>query len=159
MSPLRKLTVADVFRIDENPPIMVDLDEDFSAVIECFTSDAEARGIFVADCDNRLLGVITLTNLLDWARIKLGEYFHAPSPDPEETIRLSKLIHASKAGEVMHPESQRAGVKPSDTLGDAMELMIELDIIVLPVIDENNKIIGDLKLSELLAGITPKRGV
>jgi CBS domain-containing protein len=104
----------------------------------------------VADGDGRLLGVITRTDLLDWARVKLGAALQAPLPTLEKKLRLISLIHASTAGQVTHPDSERAGIKPDDSLAQALRLMIELDLIVLPVVDEAKRSIGDLKLSELL---------
>jgi CBS domain-containing protein len=44
-------------------------------------------------------------------------------------------------------------VKPDDSLAHALRLMIELDLIVLPVVDKANRVVGDLKLSELLAAV------
>jgi Mg/Co/Ni transporter MgtE len=66
---------------------------------------------------------------------------------------LISLIHASTAGQVMRSDSHRAAVKPDDSLAHVLRLMIELDLIVLPVVDKANRVVGDLKLSELLAAV------
>jgi CBS-domain-containing membrane protein len=154
MRTLQKLTVRDAYNLDLSPALIVGPDEDFSQVIKRFASSPELRGIFVAGADQQLLGVIARTDLLDWARAKLGAILQGPIRDIDKTLRLVNLMRASTAGQVMHPKSSRAGVKPEDTLSLALRRMIELDLIVLPVVDGDNRIVGDLKLSELLARVT-----
>ncbi|MGB2908980.1 MAG: hypothetical protein WBF05_07330 [Anaerolineales bacterium] len=51
----------------------------------------------------------------------------------------------------MNPNNEMAAVRLENTANDAMRKMFELDIIVLSVIDDANQIIGDIKLSEILA--------
>ena len=153
MQTLQKLMIRDVYGFDTNPSLIVGPDEDFADIIQRFANLPELRGIFVADTEQRLLGIITRTDLLDWARMKLSPVSQVLSPHHEKTFRLISLIHASTAGQVMRPDSHRAAVKPDDSLAHALRLMIELDLIVLPVVDEANRIVGDLKLSELLAAV------
>jgi len=155
---LQKLTVKDAYHLDLTPSLIVDPDEDFSQVIKRFASIPEARGIFVADEDRHLLGVITRSDLLDWARVKLGAFLHTPPANREKTLRLITLMNASTAGQVMHPDSNRAAVKADASLAHALRLMIDLDLIVLPVIDETTRIVEDLKLSEILGRIVEDEG-
>ncbi len=70
--------------------------------------------------------------------------------NPDKTIRLGNLIDASVAGDVLRPETKQAAVLVDDTLAQALSIMLESDLIVLPVIDETQQIIGSLTLSELL---------
>ncbi len=153
MLTLKKLTVRDAYNFDPHPSLIVGPDEDFAETIQHFANLPELRGIFVADSEKRLLGVITRRDLLAWARVKIGspEEIISSSPKVEEAIRLINLLHASTVGQFMHPDSHRSAVKPDDSLAYALRLMIELDLIVLPVVDEANRIVEDLKLSELLA--------
>ena len=153
MRTLQKLSVRDAYSFDTNPPLIVGPDEDFADIIQRFANLPELRGIFVADGEQHLLGVITRTDLLDWARMKLSPASQVLFPHQEKTFRLIGLIHASTAGQVMKPDSHRAAVKPDDSLAHALRLMIELDLIVLPVVDEANRIVEDLKLSELMARV------
>lgn len=153
MLTLQKLTVRDAYNFDPHLSLIVGPDEDFVKIIQRFASLPELRGIFVADSEQRLLGVITRTDLLDWARMKLSPLSQGFSPRQEKTFRLISLIHASTAGQVMHPDSHRSAVKPDDSLAHALRLMIELDLVVLPVVDEANRIVEDLKLSELMARV------
>ena len=150
MNTLQKLTVKDAYRIDDENPILVKLTAEFSQIIYNFAHHAELRGVFIVEDDNRFAGVITRTDLLDWARAKLGALFLKPLTNTEETIRLASLIDASTAGEVLRPETKKAGVSAQDTLANSLRIMIETNLTVLPVINESQHIIGNLTLSELL---------
>lgn len=151
MLTLKNLQVKDAYTLDLIPSLIVQPDEDFSEVVRRFATMPEVRGIFVADTHNHLLGVITRRDLLDWSRLRIGAFLHAVSPDIESNVRLVKLMGASTAGQVMHPQSRRSAVTVDDSLADALRLMIELDLVVLPVVDDHNHIIEDLKLDEILS--------
>ena len=147
---LRKLTVKDAFRLDDEDPIIVRLGDEISQIIYNFAQQTDLRGVFVVDKDERFLGVITRTDLLDWARVSLGAILLKPLPDADKTIRLSSLINASTVGDILRQETINVAVILTDSLANALHLMIESDLIVLPVIDESMNIIGNLSLSELL---------
>ncbi len=68
----------------------------------------------------------------------------------DKTIRLITLIGASTVGDILRQETKKAAVLANDTLAHALQMMIETDLIILPVIDESQHIIGSLTLSELL---------
>ena len=150
MITLQKLTVKDAYQLVDEDPILVRLTDEFSQVINNFVHHAELRGVFVVDDDNRFSGVITRTDLLDWARVKLGAVLLKPLTDTDKTIRLITLIGASTVGDALRPDTKKAAVLANDTLAHALRMMIEADLILLPVIDESQHIIGSLTLSELL---------
>jgi CBS-domain-containing membrane protein len=151
MITLQKLKVKDAYRLDKNQPILIKLSAEFSQVIINFTHHVELRGIFVVDDKNRFLGVITRTDLLDWARVKLGAITLQPLTDMNKTIRLATLIRASQLGDILRPETKQAAVRVDDNLGHALKVMVNTDLIVLPVINDEKRVIGKLKLSEVLS--------
>lgn len=150
MITLQRLTVKDAYRLDDEDPVILRLNDEISQVINNFADHAGLRGVFVVDDDNRFLGVITRTDLLDWARVKIGAVFLKPLIDMDKTIRLISLIDASTVGDILRQETNKVVVFANDTLAHALQMMIEADLIVLPVIDESQHIIGSLTLSELL---------
>jgi CBS domain-containing protein len=150
MIKLEKIIVKDVIRLDDDRPILLRLSDDFSQVIKNFSQHIEIKGIFVVDEDGRFLGVITRTDMLDWARAKLGTILYKPLTDMNETIRLVTLIGASKVGDILRPETKDAAVNQDDTLGEALKIMVDIDLIVLPVVDESSRVVGRLRLSEIL---------
>lgn len=150
MRKLSQLPIYEIYGIDEELPIIVSQEEEFARVINLFAASSEARGIFVTDHNGQFAGVITRSDLLDWARVQVGDLFREISQSQDKTIRLSNIIHATTVGEIMNPNSVMAAVRLEYTAQDALRLMFKLDIIVLPVIDDANQIIGDIKLSEIL---------
>ena len=107
MITLQKLTVKDAYLLVDEDPILVRMTDEFNQVINNFAHHAELRGIFVIDDDNRFSGVITRTDLLDWARAKLGAFLLKPLTTTDKTIRLVKLIKASTAGDVLRPDTEK----------------------------------------------------
>jgi len=152
MKVLQNATVADVYSMDRRPSLLVQPEEDFTTVVRRFAERPEIRGIFVVDTQGRLLGVITRRDLLDWARVQIGGASLSTQDGwLAEDVRLASLMRAVTAGEVLRPNSERAAVRPQDTLAEALQRMIALDLICLPVIDAQGRVQGDLKLTEVLA--------
>ena len=151
MITLQRLTVKDAYRLDDEDPVILRLNDEISQVINNFANHADLRGVFVVDDDNRFLGVITRTDLLDWVRVKIGAFFLKPLLiDVDKTIRLISLIDTSTVGDILRQETNKVAVFANDTLAHAAQMMIEADLIVLPVIDESQHIIGSLTICELL---------
>ena len=151
MKRLKNVTVKEAYTFDQTPSLIVKPEDNFVDVVRLFSDQPELRGIFVADESCHLLGVITRRDLLDWARIQLGATFHAPDEHwLKEDVRLYELMRASSAMEVARPDSTDAAVRLDDPLAEALRKMLVIDLICLPVIDDDGVIIGDLKITELL---------
>ena len=151
MQLLEKLSVGDSYQPDRRPSLLIAPDDRFAAIVQRLARQPELRGTFVVDDEQRLLGVITRRDLLDWSRAQLGASLQAPFKGAEETLRLASLINASKVGQVMRANSNKAAVKEGNSLAHALRLMVELDLIVLPVVDSYRRVIGEIRLSDILA--------
>ena len=141
--------VKDAYNITKMSSLIIDENETLVNVIKRFVKNPELRGIFLVDKKKKLKGAITKTDLLNIVKVKLGK-------DVDEIpLRILVLKHLSdvKVNEIVSMFSERAGVKLNDSLDKALELMIKMDLIDIPVVDEDNKIIGDLTLSEILLKI------
>ena len=57
---------------------------------------------------------------------------------------------SAKARDAIHPDSQQAVVQPDDPVDHAVQLMLEHDLIAIPVVDDERRILGDLTLSRVL---------
>jgi CBS domain-containing protein len=150
MKNLQGLHVKDAYRLHDEDPILVTCEDEIDQVIENFAQFTELSGIFVVEEEGRFAGVITRTDLLDWARVKVGAALMRPLQDRSKALRLISLIHASKVSDILRQGTKRAAVTPDETLADALRTMIEADLVILPVINEARHIIGSLTLSELL---------
>ena len=153
MQNLQGLHVKDAYRLNDEEPIVVKLEDEIDHVIENFAQHSELSGIFVVEEEARFAGVITRTDLLDWARVKVGATLMRPLQDRSKALRLISLIHASQVSDILRQGTKKAAVNPDDTLARALRRMIEADLVILPVLDENEHIIGSLTLSELLSRV------
>jgi CBS-domain-containing membrane protein len=150
VNTLQKKFVKDAYHLDEEDLILVNLSDDFSHIIHNFALHCELRGVFVVDDDSRFLGVITRTDQLEWAQAKLTAFFLKPLTDMDKTMRLITLIGSASVGDILRTETKNAAVLADDSLAHALKKMIETDLIILPVIDESQQIIGSLTLTEIL---------
>jgi len=65
MHNLLGLKVKDAYRLNDENPIVVRLNDEIGKIVDSFTFHAELSGIFVVENDGRFSGVITRTDLLD----------------------------------------------------------------------------------------------
>lgn len=142
-----KLHVRDVFDPARTLALIVDEDTPFEEVIRRFAERTDLRGIFVVDAKRRLTGVITRTDLLSWASL----VFRSPGPPSRVGWgRLFRLARATTAKEACQPHSHLSRVSPDDPLDEALARMVAHKLIDLPVVDADGRILGDLRLTELL---------
>jgi CBS-domain-containing membrane protein len=122
MKVLENLTVRDACHLREEDPILVRMGDEIGLVIKNFTRHDELKGIFVIDNEDRFLGVITRTDLFDWARVKFGAYFLKPLADSDKTLRLISLINASTVGDMLRPETINSTILAEDSLAHALKV-------------------------------------
>jgi len=145
------LLVSDVYKVHGSISISINSDSSVVEVIASFARKPSLGGIFLVDLKLRFVGLITRTDLLKWAHIKLlgGKGRHE--------IVVSELFRISDARmaiELMNPDTRILSVKESDTLQAALDKMLDYKQDIIPVIDDEGRILGDLGLSEVLwAGI------
>jgi len=118
--------------------------------IRHFAKDPCCGGIFIIDKDKRFKGVMTRYDLLTWAKFKMGAGIESNAISMEE---IHKYVHSTKIEEFINKYSDRICLTLDNSLLDALNLMLSEDLITVPVVDERGKILGDLKLSEVLTKI------
>ncbi|MBI4258287.1 MAG: CBS domain-containing protein [Thaumarchaeota archaeon] len=96
----------------------------------------------MTDNKGKLVGVVTRIDLVNLAKFKLGADLSIDA--------LRKFLLASSVRDVIHPYSWKSGVTPEDSIIRALDIIIQHDLIDIPVIDKKGRILGDLKLSEVL---------
>lgn len=119
-------------------------------VLRCFAQETCVRSLFVTDAEGRLVGVITRSDLVHWARLRLGTALRGVAGEPETILRLVQLIRASTAGEAVHPQSGGVAVRLDEPLDLALQRMLQADLIAIPVVDDEGRVVGDLTFSRVL---------
>ena len=134
--------------IDRTPSIVADPDISFLEVLRRFAKHASVRGVFVVDRNQKLVGVLTRQDLLAWVGVTFGsEWFVRRLP----AARLTRLAHAETVRAACRPDSHLTAVRPSDAIDVALADMVAFDLIDVPVVDERGRLVGDLRLTEVVA--------
>jgi CBS-domain-containing membrane protein len=141
--------VKDVFEIAKTLSLIVDEEEQITSIIKHYAEKPSLRGIFVVDKEQRLKGLITHSDLLQWAKYKIGADIERPTHIDE----INRYVYSTIAKDIINRYSSETYVKPEDSLISALEMMLNKDLITLPVVDDQKKIVGDLILSEVLDAI------
>jgi predicted transcriptional regulator len=144
-----KLFVKDVFE-SRTLSLIVDEEEQINEIIKHYAEDPSLSGIFVVDKKQKLKGVITRNDLLQWAKFKIGADIGSATVYVDE---INRYAFSTTAKEIMYRYSVETFVKPEDSLESALDMMLNEDILSIPVVDEEKKIVGDLTLSEVLNAI------
>ena len=144
-----KLTkVAQVCQISQMLAIIVHQDTLLETAIRHTVDNPHVRGIFLVDDADKLVGVVNSHDLLLWVRIHLGM---APLKNTVSAGKLRRLLFAERILDLARAGSQFAAVQMDTSLADVLDVMSQYDLVDIPVLDENGRIVNDLRLSEVLA--------
>ncbi len=140
--PIDKVSVRDVYDPELGHCEILRPDESLEQIIRKFAERADLHGFFVVDETGKLLGVITRIDLLNFAKFKIGGHLQLST--------LRKFIFSSKVKDIIHPLSLNIAVTLEDHLLKVLDIMVEHDLIDVPIVDKEGRVIGELKLSDIL---------
>ena len=129
--------------------VILPQDEPLRSTISQFASDPSLRAIFLVDSHQRFAGAINRHDLLKWARVQLGGRGVAGSGVPDFLHHLA----ATKARDIAQGDWRSLGVKPEDPIDRALDHMLSFDLTAIPVLDHDGKVLGDIRLSQVLSAI------
>ena len=135
-------TVKDAYRLIVKDPIRVHKDMQLHEVVERILAEPRTRSAYVVDDKGRLIGMIALKQMLQGIGRSISHIIDSKNKkamDPQN-------MHFSVKGSMMIPPT----VEEGELLLSALEKMIESGLEDLPVIDEDNKLIGELNGFEIL---------
>lgn len=146
------LKVKDVYH-SQTYSLIVDKDTPIEDIIKSFVEKPVLRAIFVVDEKNKLMGVITLSDLISWAKLMTGVL---PAKDVEDLSEAIRVSLSKTAGGLVREETKDAAVQLDDSISDALDKMLKLELIGIPVVNKRGKIVGDLQTFEILKVILEK---
>ena len=138
---MKKLTVARARKLIVERPVVVHKDETLPELVLAITTDPKTRSIYVVDDDERLIGMITIHDIINVA---------FPTLATLDTLgyRTSKLLSVKTAEDMVTGTLIYA--KDDEPLEDVLRRMIDHNIEELPVVDDNLHVIGEINLLEML---------
>jgi predicted transcriptional regulator len=143
---MKTILVRDVHRLHGTASICMDEESALEDIISSYAHEPAIRGVFLVDEEQRFAGVLSRAAILKWADYQLYGKWKAGVPNSEVTNKIS----AVKAKYLARGDWHSLGVREDDNLAEAFKQMMSFGEDIVPVIDKDGKIIGDLRLSELL---------
>jgi CBS-domain-containing membrane protein len=123
-------------------------DTSMEYIIGRFAQESCLHGVFLVDSRQRLSGIITDRDLLKWARYKL---FGGKGRREISAWDFFRIVEAKNVKELLAIADVRSlVVNKTDSLQTALDKMLDHDICVLPVVDEEGRILGGITLSEVM---------
>ena len=116
-------------------------------IAKAFIIKPNLKSVYVVDDKLRLLGNITLKNLIKHEFIGLV-------PSSFEYFDALEFIGKKTAEDLM---TRAIYVKDNDSLKDAFVKMYEHDVEELPVVDDDHHLIGNIDIIELLSYLIEKK--
>lgn len=111
-----------------------------STIDEAFEAITQKKGLRllpVVDDEHKLIGIVPIETLIE---------FYGAKYMPDVLTQFSHLL-AKKVKNIMN---QPVSVHLEDNFTNALKIMIETKITDIPVVDDENKLIGSLDCYELL---------
>jgi len=143
---VKTVRVEDVYRLHGTASAMVQDDVLLEDLIIKFAREPNLCGVFLIDPQQRFAGMIARADLLKWSTVVLlgGKVSIASSGE------AYRIMLATKARDLRREDWPFLGVKKTDTLQTALNQMIDSGEDIIPVLDSEGRILGDLRLSEVL---------
>jgi CBS-domain-containing membrane protein len=145
---MQTVPVAEVCKQSTMQAMVVDRDAPLAEAVRQFASNHDLRGIFLVDEQGQLAGVINKQDLLHWVSMLVEKPI---SREPMSVGQIRRLVNARRMADLAAPGSENAALRLEETLAEALQKMTYFNLSDMPVVDENNQIINDLRLSEILA--------
>jgi CBS-domain-containing membrane protein len=144
---VKTILVKDVYQLHGTATASIPEDTSLEHIISRFAHETGLRGVFLIDARQRFSGVITRADLMKWAHLQL---FSGKGPHDMAIIDFFRIVDAKKAKDLVSGDPKAITIKETDTLQTALDKMLDPEEDVLPVVDNERRIIGDLRLSEVL---------
>ena len=135
--------VSDVRHIHTLAPITVEADASIASILEAGIAERHCNNVYVVDSQKKLLGVIKTKDILK-RLFPVTSLANGISGGVGEI----PVFNAIAAKELMIPAQS---VTDSTSLAKIASIFFRENILEMPVVDDNKKIIGHIDASEIIA--------
>ena len=144
---MKTISVGEVYRIHGTATDTVREETPLEKVIERFAKEPGLRGVFVVNTRRQFSGVVTRSDLIRWTHYSL---FGGKGRQDVSISEFYRVVDAVRVKDLMNPGMQALAVKETDSLQTALDKMLDYEEDLLPVVDNDYRILGDLRISEVL---------
>ena len=136
------LTIAElVERTEKRALPIIQKEAAIEEVIDAFAGSTHTRVLYVLDDQGRLVGVISLGQLVR----HVFSAYHEPSIHPR---RLMGLIASETAGDLMRNEAVSSRL--DEQVSDVLQRMIRANIKEIAILDDDRRVVADLTMVDFL---------
>jgi CBS domain-containing protein len=148
--PFAEELVKDAKRLIVNNPATVNMGAQVYSAVEEILKDPRTETVYVIDETRRLVGIITVNDLLKVSCIQLSAY---KKTNLFNFFKYMSLLYSEHVEDIMR---KPISIRNKEKLISALGIMEKNNLSDLPVVDENNVIIGELNGLEILAVMRDK---
>jgi CBS domain-containing protein len=142
---MKPILVKEVYRLLGKASITVSENSMLDYLVAFLGHEPHIQGIFFLDSHKRFSGMLSRFDLLRLFRL------YSQKPGKEIMAEFFAVARSKKAKDLELPDKRLFYVKENDTLQSALELMLDYEQNIIPVLDDEGTILGDLSLSEILS--------
>ena len=144
---MKTILVESVYTLSEPAYLAMPESALLEEVVDRFAHEPYVRAIFLVDSHQRFTGMLRRIDLLKWIYLQL---FGKTAGQKASTSEVLRLTFAQKAKDLARGDSTNMGVRPSDSLQTAMNQMTAYGEAILPVLDDEGEILGDIRVTDVL---------
>jgi CBS-domain-containing membrane protein len=134
--------VSEVRHLHTHTPVTIQADASIASILEAAVSKKHCNNVYVVDSNNTLMGMVKPKDILK-------ELFPITSlASGIKKLNDIPVFNAAKAKDIMTPA---LSVKESTSLSQIVSILLKEDILELPVVNDENKVIGQVDASEIIA--------
>jgi len=147
MAQFGEAKVADIRHLLVEEPTCVGPDEPIERLLEAMVADLRTRHVYVVDERNRLLGVVRMNRVVEF----LFPYAACGEESRDGFVRAGALLDVLDARHVREIMNPSPSVAREDTpLAEVCRLLAQEQINELPVVDEQNRVVGQVNVYEVI---------
>ncbi|RKX86696.1 MAG: hypothetical protein DRP70_09770 [Spirochaetes bacterium] len=145
---MKETKVGEIRKLITVKPAIVLEDEQVENVIKIFIDNPVIRAVYVIDEKERLVGIITMQDILKKISIDFSSMASIYSESNSFGYKIASSRNKNTARDLMDPEIYY--VLDIDPIEKAFNLLFSNKAGEIPVVDKNERLIGDLNIIELL---------
>ncbi len=145
---MKETKVGEIRKLITVEPIVVVEKEQIENIIKIFIDNPIIRAVYVVDKKHRLVGIITMQDILKKISIDFSSMASIYSDSSFSGYKIASSWNKTKAMDLMDPEIYY--VTDNDPIEKAFNLLFSNRAGEIPVVDKGEKLIGDLNIIELL---------
>ncbi len=137
------MKVSDWIKSHPAQPVTVTKDEPMAQVVATFLSHEGLRDLYITSPEDRIIGVVRHRRLV---RLMLAQ--HLPIQTRHE---IMERVSGGIVEDIM--ERDYVSAKPQEVLDNVLNRMIQYEVEDMPVIDDANRAIGNINLTDMLRAV------